>query len=109
MEGERLILVGLNYKWTNGYSSDGGKILFEAKDIHEAAVETLKASWTTNWQHQRITGGEFHDTETLNTWSVDNGGHTQRDYRKEKTENFKTRWRDKSDPKIEIEGFDDLF
>ena len=93
----------------NGFAYDTGKFLFEAKDIHEAAVETLKSSWCNNWQHQRITGGEFHDTETLNTWSVDSGGHTQRDYRKEPTERFRTRWDKKNEPDIKSFKEDEPF
>ena len=88
-----MILVGLNYKWgcVNGDGREG-KDYFESKDIHEAAVETIKRSWSNSWQYNTIWGGEFHDTETHKTWSVDSGGHTQRDYRNESENVFRNRW-----------------
>ena len=89
-----MIKVGLNIKWRNSAGAEANeKYLFDAADIHEAAVETLKASWSSPWQGQSVKNGEFHDTDTMNTWSVDSRGHTKRDYRKEKTEAFEKRWR----------------
>ena len=89
-----MIMVGLNYRWGNAAgASTTGKFFFEAKDYHEAAVETLKTSWSNPWQVQMVIGGEFHDTSTHRTWSVDSGGHTKKDYRKESQQDFIKRWR----------------
>lgn len=89
-----MILVGLKCRWTNCVGAEHiNTYFFEAKDIHEAAVETLKSSWSNPWQCLCVISGEFHDTSSLNTWSVDSGGHTKRDYRKEETETFKKRWK----------------
>lgn len=88
-----MILVGINTEWLNCVGSHKERrFFFTAKDIHEAATETLKSNWSTSWQNQRVVGGEFHDTETGKTWSVDAGGHTKRDYRKEPERQFRERW-----------------
>lgn len=88
-----MILVGLSYEWINaaGHSRIGTHY-FEAEDIHEAASGTWKSTWTTPFQCMTIKGGEFHDTETHNTWSVDSGGHTKKDYRRESEKSFINRW-----------------
>lgn len=89
-----MILVGLKARWMNAAgASDNNRFFFTAVDVHEAAVETLKTSWATPWQSQSVEGGEFHDTDTLKTWSVDSGGHTKRDYKRETTESFVRRWK----------------
>lgn len=91
-----MILVGLQLKWTNcaGYS-DTGYTLWESADIHEASESVLRSQWTNPWQGQFFEFGEFHDTQTGKTWSVDAGGHTQKDYRDEKTDDFRKRWSEK--------------
>ena len=87
------ILVALHLKWLNCCGAYANrKVFFESSDIHEAAVSTLKCNWSNSWQSQSVSDGEFHDTLTLNTWSVDSGGHTMKDYRKESSKTFKRRW-----------------
>ena len=38
----------------------------------------LKCGDYNTFQGQAVIDGEFHDTDTHNTWSVDSGGHTQK-------------------------------
>lgn len=68
------------------------KDIFEANDYHEAAVQMIKMSRTTGYWSFTVIDGEFHDTETLKTWSVDSRGHTKKDYRNELTKDFALRW-----------------
>ena len=89
-----MILVGLKIKWSNCVGAiDIHNLFFECNDYHEAATETLKCNWSNSWQGQYVTSGEFHDTVSKNTWSVDSGGHTKKDYRKEKDNDFMKRWK----------------
>ena len=88
-----MILVGLNYRWLNCVGAcKEEKTFFEAQDIHEAAKETFKSTWSSGFQVQTVVGGEFHDTETGKTWSVDANGHTKQDYRRERDSVFRKRW-----------------
>lgn len=89
-----MILVGLDYVWMNcaGAKSDG-KYFFEAIDLHDAAQETWKSTWASPWQTQTVLGGEFHDTETGRTWSVDGCGHSKKNYHAETDEEFRERWK----------------
>lgn len=90
-----MILVGLNVVWMNCCGArDEHKYFFEANDYHEAATEVLRTGWSNPFQNQQVKDGEFHDTETKRTWSVDAGGHTKKDYRTETTDAFKERWED---------------
>ncbi len=90
-----MILVGLEIEWLNCVGASKKQIVFfDADDIHEAAVETLKCNWSSGYQSSRILRGEFHDTKTEKTWSVDSGGHTKKDYRSETDLSFEKRWRE---------------
>ena len=94
-----MILVGLtieNHAMGMEHSTD--KDFFEAKDIHEAASKTKRSNWSTGWQLQEVADGEFHDTDTHKTWSVDRDGHTKRDYRIESDKSFKDRWNEVNAP-----------
>ena len=89
-----MIIVGLETEWENcagGHSIH--KFCFECADIHEAAVAVLKNNWSNGFQGNCFKSGEFHDDSTGNSWSVDSGGHTKRDYRKESTKDFIGRWK----------------
>lgn len=65
----------------------------ECVDYHDAA----KKLWVHNRPSSSRIGmkmwkAEFHDCGTSRTWSVDSAGHTQKDYRTEKTEDFVKRY-----------------
>ena len=88
-----MILCGINLAWSNCAGTSSVKpYYFEANNIHEAAIATLKCNWSNSFQGQTVKYGEFHDTDTHNTWSVDSGGHTQKNYRRESESVFKARW-----------------
>lgn len=88
-----MILVGLNIESINCAGRGGiEQIFFECNDIHEAAVETLKCNHSNSFWSVSVISGEFHDTETKRTWSVDSGGHTQKDYHSENSVSFRHRW-----------------
>ena len=87
------ILVGLKVGSLNcvGHESED-VIFFECTDIHQAAVETLKQNWSNAWWVHYVIDGEFHDTQTQKTWTVDSRGHTKKDYRTETDNVFSARW-----------------
>lgn len=92
-----MILCGLIVDWHNCAGASAVQInFFEANDIHEAAVATLKHNWSGSFQGQNVKSGEFHDTTSQKTWSVDRGGHTQKDYRHESEQAFRSRWNKKT-------------
>lgn len=100
-----MILVGLQTEWMNCVGTSSTRyFLEEYSDIHEAAVAVLKSTWSTSFQCQRFKHGEFHDTQTRKTWTVDAGGHTQKDYRSEGTVSFNKRWTEKIDGRRNHEG-----
>lgn len=91
-----MILVGYTYRFVNcaGKSSTNSRLDDNMYCDAKAAAKTI---WTishniTSFWYYDILKAEFHDTDTNTTWSVDGNGHTQRDYRSEATENFKSRW-----------------
>lgn len=88
-----MILVGLNCEWSNCVGTHGEyKNYFECEDYRDAARCTLRNNYSNRYQGQNVLNGEFHDTETNITWSVDYKGHTQKDYRKETNDSFIERW-----------------
>lgn len=88
-----MILCGLSLDHCNcaGYGHQS-TVFFEADDVHDAAIQTIKSTWTTGYQVQTFLNGEFHDTNTATTWSVDSRGHTKKDYRHESEYEFRERW-----------------
>ncbi len=93
-----MILVGLNIESINCVGHGGTtKTFFECDDIHEAAIETLKCNHSNSFWVHSVLSGEFHDTETKRTWSVDSGGHTQKDYHNENSVSFRRRWNEEKE------------
>ena len=94
-----MILIGMRYERLDctGRRTEG-TYLEEAADIHAAAATVLKSSWGTPWQMKDVVGGEFHDTATHKTWSVDRHGHTKHDYRDETEQAFRKRWEELKGP-----------
>jgi hypothetical protein len=88
-----MILVGIKIEQGNceGYNTEN-QFIYECADIHEASISVLKSTWSNSFRIQTFLAGEFHDTETSKTWTVDERGHTQRDYRNETINEFKERW-----------------
>lgn len=76
---------------------------FECQNIHEASKELWKCCHNSSpFFVYKFVYGEFHDTSTSNTWSVDSCGHTQKDYKKESKFDFLNRW-DNSYTEVERE------
>lgn len=70
--------------------------LEEAENVHEAARIVWQHYHPRHFLHAvEYVKAEMHDTETCKTWSVDEYGHTLKDYRKEKSCDFRVRYNDK--------------
>lgn len=88
-----MIMVGLKIRWQNCVGVvDEHNLFFECEDHHQAARETWKCTWFSNFQSQMVLSGEFHDTLTHKTWGVDANGHTNHVYERECESQFKQRW-----------------
>ena len=94
-----IILVGMLYETCNlACPTMDFKIwktvrIAEATDVHEAARETWRFFHPRHFLtvHDYVRA-EMHDTETRKTWTVNDKGHSQRDYRTEETDDFKRRY-----------------
>lgn len=93
-----MILCGLTIEYINcaGYASEKN-FFFKAKDIHEAAIETCKCNYSCSFWSRHVIKGEFHDTTTHNSWSIDSHGHTKGDYHREFIEDFFSRWEEETE------------
>ena len=97
-----MILLGFNGQrfgiGGNWWKSD--ELFYEECDDYHDAARKL---WSLNNPRHPLVGmemkkAEFHDTKTSKTWSVDEIGHTQKDYRTEKTDDFIKRYGQKWPP-----------
>lgn len=88
-----MILCGLILDHCNcaGYGGDSTDF-FEADELHDAVFKLLRYNRTSSFGFQQVKNGEFHDTNTHVTWSVDSRGHTKKDYRIETEYDFRERW-----------------
>lgn len=78
---------------TRAFKMHGYCRLEKEEDVHKAAhtVWMYFHPWHPCCVREYVKA-EMHDTETRKTWTVDRNGHTKKDYRSEKTDDFMSRY-----------------
>lgn len=90
-----MILVGCETLWMNCVGAsciDRSMFNDQFDDVYAASKALIRISWSSSFQSQHFRSGEFHDTVSHKTWSVEYNGHTKKDYKRETEEAFRKRW-----------------
>ncbi|MBQ7216958.1 MAG: hypothetical protein IJS39_13360 [Synergistaceae bacterium] len=92
------ILSGLEVELVlNTGASAVHKVYDSFVTLHDAAVAVWQIDHkVSQYMATKVLRGEFHDTQSGYTWSIEPTGKSKGDYRREKKEAFIARWRDES-------------